>query len=500
MATPVLLLLLLLPVDALGGFTTPIENIVVLMLENRPFDHMLGFLEGVDGLKGDESNPVDTKHPHGARVSVARDSPYIAPFDPNHGTPATTSKIFGKACLEHGGNCSKATMDGFIEFAVSERGFSVEKAANLLKAFTPDRVPIISTLAKEFAVFDQFHCSHPGPTFPNRLFTLMGSSKGCTETSHWDPEHFLFTGRTIFDLVEEAGKSWNFYYADAPLEMALVEKVTLSPLKVKGWKEFHQDAASGRLPTLSWLNPRWFVNFTTMEGASDQHPDHDVRMGERLIKETYELLRSSPQWNRTLLVITYDEHGGFYDHVPPPMGVPPPDSLPSFPDKGFPFDRLGIRVPTLLVSPWVSKGNVISHPHQTEKPSTNSAFELTSIAATVKKLLGAQDRPFLTKRDAWAATFEGRLRTREAGPRTDCPAQLPAAPKSLGEVDARREAALPLNDLQADIVRAFDLLRQRQGIAQPAPLPTLQGDASKWMEGVVSQILEAAARAERQGE
>ena len=162
----------------------------------------------------------------------------------------------------------------------------------------------MSTLASEFAVFDRYFCSHPGPTFPNRLFQLMGSSRGCTETAVWDPKTLLFEGKTIFDLVEEAGKDWRFYFADAPLELAMIEKLLLNIDKVKGWKRFLADAASGALPAFSWLNPRWFVNLTSSEGASDQHPDHDVRLGEALIKEVYESLRAGPLWNKTALLIT----------------------------------------------------------------------------------------------------------------------------------------------------------------------------------------------------
>jgi phospholipase C len=161
-------------------------------------------------------------------------------------------------------------MDGFIEFAVHKHGKSIADASTLLNMFTPDRVPVISTLAQEFAVMDRFFCSHPGPTWPNRLFQLMGTSKGCTETSKWDPKTLLYTGKTIFDSVEEAGLDWRFYYADAPLEVSMIEKLTLSPEKVKGWRAFKRDIADGNLPAFSWVNPRWFVNETTGEGANDQ--------------------------------------------------------------------------------------------------------------------------------------------------------------------------------------------------------------------------------------
>ena len=126
---------------------------------------------------------------------------------------------------------------------------------------------------------------------------------------------------------------------------------------------------------------------TSGKGASDQHPDHDVRLGEALLKEVYEALRAGPLWNKTAFVVTYDEHGGFFDHVPPPhTGVPAPDDSTSYPDRGFKWNRLGVRVPTLLISPWVAKGARIGAPRASERPTPTSEFELTSIISTVRKV------------------------------------------------------------------------------------------------------------------
>jgi len=474
--------------DAAPVFNTPIEHVVVLMEENRAFDHMLGWYPGVNGLKGNETNLVNTSDPSSDRVTVGKTSPYVGPFDPDHSTPATTDKIFGQDCLAR--DCNEPTMSGFVEFETARHG--EDAAKSVMNMFTPDRVPIMSTLAQEFAVFDRFFCSHPGPTFPNRLFHLMGSSKGDTETKVWDPNSTLYTGRTVFDIVEEAGHDWAYYYADAPLEMAMVEKLTFHPGKIHGWERFKKDIAEGSLPAYSYVNPRWFVNLTSLEGSSDQHPDHDVRLGEALMKEVYEDLRASPKWNSTLFVITYDEHGGFYDHVPPPMNVPTPDDFPSFPDKNFKFNRLGVRIPTLLISPWIPKGTVISEPLDGEKPQENSEFDLTSIISTVRKMFapsGSDIQP-LTRRDAWSATFEDRL-TQLSAPRTDCPTTLPDAPKSLGQKDALREAAQPLNDLQVDIVAAYENLRIKTGLEAQGDLPKFQGEASEWIAKIVDGVLAA---------
>ena len=153
---------------------------------------------------------MNTSLPHGARVYVGNDSPYVGPFDPDHSTPATTSKLYGNACIASSDSsaCEAPAMDGFVEWAVAKRGRSVSDASSLLNAFTPERVPVMAALAEEFALFDRFFCSHPGPTWPNRLFQLMATSQGCTETSVWDPKTLLFAGRTVFDQVEEAGHDW----------------------------------------------------------------------------------------------------------------------------------------------------------------------------------------------------------------------------------------------------------------------------------------------------
>jgi phospholipase C len=178
-----------------------------------------------------------------------------------------------------------------------------------------------------------------------------------------------------------------------------------------------------------------------------------------------------------MLVVTYDEHGGFFDHVPPPMGVPlPGDGEGSFPDAGFLFDRLGVRIPTLLVSPWIAKGRVASAPLPQQKPAANSEFELTSIITSARKLLPllAQTPP-LTKRDAWAATFESFLGELDS-PRTDCPLHLPAAPPpTRTPLD---EAGLPVNALQADIIAAHrsltgatDSVLRQEHLSIPAAPP-----------------------------
>jgi phospholipase C len=188
--------------------------------------------------------------------------------------------------------------------------------------------------------------------------------------------------------------------------------------------KFYEDAAKGDLPAYSWVEPRYYD--TPRYPASDQHPDHDVSVGDQLIKDMYEALRGGPLWNKTAFIITYDEHGGFFDHVPPPADIPSPDGISST-DDPFDFTRLGVRVPTLVISPWTSKGTVVHAP-----PSDQGQFDHTSLIATVlhkmfQPAAGYPSPDFLTQRDAWAATFED-LFTMESVPRSDCPLTLPDVP------------------------------------------------------------------------
>ena len=169
--------------------------------------------------------------------------------------------------------------------------------------------------------------------------------------------------------------------------------------------------------------------------------------------------------------------------------MPAPDDLPSFPEKNFSFTRLGVRIPTLLISPWIARGTVISEPTDAEKPTDTSEFDLTSIISSVRNLLDGGRVPPLTKRDAWAATFDDYLTTLTE-PRTDCPTTLPPAPKSLGVESATIEAAQRLNDLQTDIVGAYEALRLRTGVASPGALPQRQGEASEWISSIVQGVLE----------
>ena len=452
-----------------------IKHVVVLMEENRSFDHMCGFFPGVDGLKGTEYNLLNVSDPNSKKIHVNNTSPYIAPLDPNHDCAPTTDKLFGGTHGLQPSAHAVPTMDGFAQF----EGQHHKDVSSILNMFTPERLPILSTLAAEFNLFDKYYCSVPGPTWPNRLFQLLGTSMGDTKTSHWNKHGILYGGKTIFDLFEEAGYDWKFYFHDIPLEATIVKKLFTSPGHLHRMSTFKKDAAEGTLPTFSYINPRWFVDPIHFVGANDQHPDHHVANGELLMKEVYEILRAGKGWNNTLFIITYDEHGGFYDHVPTEE-APAPDDIASFPDEGFGFNRTGLRVPTLLISPWVEKGKVIGAPEN----QGDSQYELTSIIKTMREMFGLGEP--LTKRDAWAASFADQFLDT---PRTDCPMTLPDAPK-VDTKDFLREALQPLNDLQQDIVSAVARLRGKKAdLSLAEAKPRLQGEGKAWADKIVEEIL-----------
>jgi phospholipase C len=423
-----------------------IEHFIVLMLENRSFDHMCGWLNrnnsNIDGLTGAEFNVAN-----GTKYYVADTCPYVNPFDPNHAFDHTTRQVMGSMkdwidpapmsgfALDH-------YLDGFPEFWTVMHGFP------------PERVPAISTLAMEFAIFDKYYASVPGPTIPNRLYFHSGTSDGSV---HGD-DMALAEGwpqRTLIDVLDSSNITWKGYYGDVSdlLYLRSPRKprniVNLQPLD-----DFFTAVAEGTLPSYSWVSPQFYPS--GKGPAQDQHPDHDVVEGERLMARVYEAIRKSPKWETTALLITYDEHGGFYDHVPPPVGCPNPDGKNATDDMiPFNFTREGLRVCSVLVSPLVKKGTVVH-----EAPEAQ--YEHSSIFRTLQNLWGFEEPP-LTKRQAWAAPYDDVLSL--STPRTDCPTTIPVPSEAAGRREAVHDEQRKKkpNGLQREIYRMVEGLHGRDG-------------------------------------
>lgn len=424
-----------------------IKTVVVLVQENRSFDHMLGWMKSlnpaIDGVTGRESNPLSTTDPNSAVIYFGNRSEYVDP-DPGHSIQAIYEQVYGvpftagKTPITPPG-VAVPPMNGFAQEAEREKEGMSETVMN---GFQPGAVPVYEALVREFAVCDRWYASMPASTQPNRLYVHSATSHGLTSN---DTKKLVagLPQKTIFDSLHEAGYSFGIYYQYPPSTLFYRN---LRQLKYVG--NFHQfdldfkrHCKEGKLPNYVVIEQRYF-DLKILPG-NDDHPSHDVSEGQKLVKEVYEALRSSPQWEEILFIITYDEHGGFYDHVPTPVGVPSPDDIVGPEPFYFKFDRLGVRVPTIFISPWIEAGTVV---HKPSGPYPSSEFEHSSIPATVKKIFNLKE--FLTKRDAWAGTFETVL-TRTT-PRTDCREVLPE-PKKMRPTEAAEDAKL--SEFQQELVQ-----------------------------------------------
>jgi len=407
-----------------------IAHVVVLMLENRSFDCMLGRLypdrADFDGLTGDETNRWN-----GADVQVWTSATLDSQVactptpDPQELFDDMTEQLFGV------GNAppAPATMGGF---AANYMTTPTNDPRAVMHGFTPEQVPVLSALARSFGVSDRWHASAPNQTWPNRFFVHTGTAGGRVNNS---PPHFPYQMPTIFNRLTEKQRSWRIYRHDIPQSATLARIWSELPDHLYLFEQdFMADAMSGRLPNYSFIEPRYFSDPLLRRMPNDQHPPHNVLFGERLIARVYDALRNGPGWEQTLFIITYDEHGGIYDHVPPPAATPPDDLRPD----GFAFDRFGVRVPAVIISPWVPAGSII------RPPAGSPPFDHTSILATLRKLfdLGAP----LTRRDAAAPDLLAALSL--PGPSNAGPASLevPAPDTSNASVAAAHEE--PPNHLQ----------------------------------------------------
>jgi phospholipase C len=401
------------------------------MLENRSFDHMLGFLSSptylIDGLTGSEWNPRDPAHLDPTQeVKVTDDAGLIFSYDPGHGFHDVNLQLFDNPA---GPPATSLPNGGFIA-SYSQRPHVMPAVADtIMKCMAPTTVPVLTTLGREFAVCDEWYSSVPGPTWPNRFFVHAATSKGYLDNS----QARNYDMPTIFENLAAAGRTWRDYYHDFSQTWALQRlQSDTNKANFYSFGQFGTDAKNGQLANYSFIEPKYFSLFGE---ANDQHPPHNILAGEALIAQVYNSVRNSPQWEQTLLVILHDEHGGFYDHVTPPSAAPP-DSYTS----QFAFDRYGLRVPAILVSPFIPKGTI---DHRT--------LDHTSIPATLKQIF--QLPSFLTRRDAAAQTFSAIPSLDLA--RTDAPSSIgavaPVVPfqlqgaQGLADLVAANASATPLS-------------------------------------------------------
>jgi phospholipase C len=333
-----------------------IKHVVVLMLENRSFDCVLGQLyvgrPDFNGLTGNERNPLTGGV--GGTVSVwnnrtiVRGTMTIPSPDPGEKFTDITTQLFG---LNAAANDQPPPMNGFVDNYVRQTAQPPYDPQQIMHYFSPVQLPIISQLAKAYAVCDQWHASAPNQTWPNRFFAHCATAGGYVNNS---PSHFPYMMPTLFERFRDVDNGWKVYFHDMPQALTLA-RLWPHRDKFRPFEEFARDAAASRLPCYSFLEPRYFAD-AGLGMPSDQHPPHDVIFAERLTAQVYNVVRSSPLWNKTLLIITYDEHGGCYDHAPPPLAISPSDGR--FHD-GFRFDRYGVRVPAVIISPYIQSGTIL---------------------------------------------------------------------------------------------------------------------------------------------
>jgi phospholipase C len=473
-----------------------VKHIVVLMMENRSFDHMLGYLTrdgmpDVDGLTGAEFNldaqgksyPV-FEFPAGETAFHKPGQPYDQSLDPCH----------GPECVREQRSDANG---GFVKNFIAQKSPPPEWHGLPMGHYTADHLPVYDHLARNYCVCDAWHSSIPGDTWPNRLYSLAGRQGPKVEAHKLSIFQHLVGAKAwntienapLFDVPaftrQLADPQWRWYSHDpATLRCAdshyrnfaspqhanfgYFDRKAISPLTeiaelpFVGHDSFLDDAAKGQLRDVSWIDPNFIDLHILDPGSNDDHPPGDVVAGQALVLDVYEALVNSPDWPDTVLVIVYDEHGGFYDHVaPPPV------------DDGSGFPTYGVRVPALVVGPRVKQGvshQFFDHTALIKTILTRFAADpdhaVAQLGARVEHSphLGVllDDEPRIPTPDR--GDLHGLLdtwRARARAERRALPATASAAPDGAGH-------PLVLNDFQADFAR-FAIAMRHAGLPGGTP-------------------------------
>jgi phospholipase C len=324
--------------------------------------------------------------------------------------------------------------------------------------FTPEMLPVLSELARGYAVCDHWFGSVPTETLPNRSFLHAATSQG-----HMDDKTKVYTCPSIYGSLSQQNISWTIYgYDDPPLTRQDFPDITNADESHFGlFGDFQTAAAAGTLASYVFLEPSWSAT------GNSQHPNYNVALGEQMIHDVYYALRNGPNWNQTLFILTYDEHGGCYDHVPPPQGAVPPDN--SAGEDSFDFKRFGPRVPTVLVSPLIEAGTVF------RVAEGAMPLDHTSILKTIE---ARWSLPSLTARDAAALDVGAALALAE--PRTDDPLSGVVVPVSATQnPDADRPSHL--QQVHAELVSQLPVPDGKGGVHHTMPELKTNADYSNYI-------------------
>lgn len=454
-----------LPAQEMDFFREEIDHVVVVMLENRSFDNVLAWLYDQDttpqhfipshterrfrGLAGEDLSRYTNylRNPLGEIIfgvapirglpSLIGDDLLNSPkFNPHEHFPHVTIQL-------HGANGEgEPTMTGFVQDYATlwdEDDWADCKAdiSAIMETYTDKELPVMHGLARHYAVCDYWFSSVPTQTNPNRAYLFCGTSEGQTVNGHLGTS--VFRGDTLWNRFDQEAPEvgWSIFWQServervvdgcfsGPKTFAKMDQISHLQSHFHRMDRFHELARAGQLPDISFIEPQWTIcanislndpdwlllyylgqnNVFGLEG-NDFHPPGDVRCGEDFLANIYTSLIANPAaWQKTLLVITFDEHGGLFDHVVPPKAIAPDDNF----SEGFTFDRFGVRIPTILVSPKVQKGTIV------RSDDDAFPFDHTSVPATLFKWKKIdQARWNLGKRIDVAPTFEQVIALQEA--------------------------------------------------------------------------------------
>src|SRR5215469_864157 len=473
--------------------SSPIRYFFVLMLENHSFDHMLGFADitGTDAVTGKSTRAnglprkeisllqvvqrasttklsqlvnkegcASVKRPlsiyemlqsnvYGDKLFPANQpAGFAMPVDPNHEFPDVLEQLCGPGSTYSSSRpFPPMTNSGFIaSYMASPMPDDASRGpepGQIMQCLSPDQVPVITQLAREFVVCDNWHASMPGPTIPNRLFAYGASSGGLDNSpsglqiAAWCTfDGFSFANGSIWDRLSSANINWRIYGGDYYTTQILANVDTFC-----FYSQFASDLANPGYPEgYTFIEP-FYDPFNDYICGASQHPLNDITRGETLIKATYEAIRNSPVWESSMLLITWDEHGGFYDHVAPPAALAPGDA-PEDDDinqYGFTFEQYGVRVPAVVVSPLIPK-NLVDH----------RLYDHSSIPATLE---GIYNLPPLTHRDAQANKLMALVSLSK--PRTDTPTHL-VEPSVSGITGTGCDAVMALYEDEFKVAQALE--------------------------------------------
>ena len=501
------------------------KNVVVLMLENRSFDNLLGNLyqsheiphgKSFAGLQnGPLSVPVPKRavdFTPGKTVSTHQAENYHQPYpDPGEEYQHVNTQLFNHVDPDNIGmpqekmkppynipnpEPAPPPMTGFVNDYINTldalhtgEKITEDMYKGIMGCFTNEQIPVLTTLAKEFAVFDHWFCSVPSQTWCNRAFWHAATSGGevinpldegagaigsVKDMYNWIDK--VWTKPTLFDRLHEADLPFKIYSELFPLTSLINGIKYIEHTKFR-FKDFLNDAKNGTLPAYAFVEPKFFGQHNDQHPSSENKPTRDgtVILGEKLIWDVYEAIKNSPQRDETLLIITYDEHGGCFDHVAPPETIPPDTTTEGA--LGFHFNRLGVRVPMVMISSYIEKNTII-----------NENFDHSSFIRTMSDKWNLKG---LTNRDKHSNSFAHVFSDQK---RTDYPEIPKPHIKQESDLEYLKDK---LHGLQRSILNGLHALAHIQlthkqntnvSLKNPAEIKTV-GEAISYIEQLKGYIV-----------